>query len=40
MPYRLEMGRAIRAPHVRRVFDLVNAALGNILDEEKEILGE
>ena len=38
--YRLETGRAIRAPHVRRVFDLVNKALGNALDAEEEILGE
>ena len=38
--YRLESGRSIRAPHVRRVFDLVNQALGNDLDAEKEIESE
>ena len=36
--YRLETGQAIRAPHVRRVFDLVNKALGNALDADEEIL--
>ena len=38
--YRLESGRSIRAPHVRRVFDIVNQALGNNLDAEKEIESE
>ena len=38
--YRLDQGRAIRAPHVRRVFDVVNKALGNALDAEEEILSE
>ena len=36
--YRLEQGRSIRAPHVRRVFDVVNRALGDALDAEQEIL--
>ena len=35
--YRLEQGGAIRLPSVRRVFDLVNRALGNCLDADKEI---
>ena len=38
--YRLEQGRSIRAPHVRRVFDVVNRALGNGLVAEEEILSE
>ena len=35
--YRLEQGAALRLPHVRRVFDVVNVALGKTLDPEKEI---
>ena len=35
--YRLEQGGAIPMPSVRRVFDLVNGALGNCLDADKEI---
>ncbi len=35
--YRLEQGGSIRLPNVRRVFDIVNQALGNSLDREKEI---
>jgi hypothetical protein len=35
--YRLEHGGAIRLPNVRRVFDVVNQALGNTLDADKEI---
>lgn len=36
--YRLEQGQAIRVANVRRVFDVVNAALGNRLDPRKEIV--
>jgi hypothetical protein len=35
--YRLEQGDAIRMSSARRVFDVVNAALNNILDVNKEI---
>jgi hypothetical protein len=35
--YRLEQGGSIRLPNVGRVFDIVNQALGNSLDREKEI---
>jgi hypothetical protein len=35
--YRLEQGGAIRLPNVRRVFDVVNQALGQTLDADKEI---
>lgn len=35
--YRLEKGVELRVPNVRRVFDVVNAALGNTLDANKEI---
>ena len=35
--YRLEQGEAIRMSSARRVFDVVNAALGNALDPEKEL---
>ena len=35
--YRLEQGGAIRLPNVRRVFDVVNQALGSTLDADKEI---
>ena len=38
--YRLERGDAIRAPNVRRVFAVVNQALGGTLDAEKEIKRE
>ena len=37
--YRLERGGAIRLPSVRRIFDLVNRALGDCLDADEEILG-
>jgi transcriptional regulator with XRE-family HTH domain len=35
--YRLEQGGSIRAPMARRVFDLVNDALGRTLDPTKEL---
>jgi hypothetical protein len=35
--YRLEHGGAIRLSHARRVFDVVNRALGNTLDPSKEL---
>jgi hypothetical protein len=35
--YRLEKGKAIRMSHARRVFDVVNKALNNSLDPNKEI---
>jgi hypothetical protein len=35
--YRLEQGEAIRMSSARRVFDVVNAALNNALDVNKEI---
>jgi hypothetical protein len=35
--YRLERGEAIRISAARRVFDVVNAALGGRLDHRKEI---
>ena len=35
--YRLEQGHAIRLASARRVFDVVNAALGNTLDAGKEL---
>ena len=35
--YRLEQGGAIRLPNVRRIFDVINQALGQTLDTDKEI---
>ena len=35
--YRLERGEAIRASNARRVFDVVNEALHNSLDPDKEL---
>jgi hypothetical protein len=35
--YRLERGFAIRVAHARRVFDVVNAALGHTLDAGTEL---
>lgn len=35
--YRLEQGVAIRASNVRRIFDVINAALNNTLDAGKEL---
>lgn len=35
--YRLEAGRGLRVGNTRRVFDLVNAALGNVLDPAVEL---
>jgi hypothetical protein len=35
--YRLEIGLAIRVASARRVFDVVNAALGHTLDAGKEL---
>lgn len=35
--YRLEQGQAIRVANARRVFNVVNAALGNTLDPRKEL---
>jgi hypothetical protein len=35
--YRLEQGEAIRMSSARRVFDVVNTALGSTLDPEKEL---
>jgi len=35
--YRLECGLAIRVASARRVFDVVNAALGHTLDPGKEL---
>ena len=35
--YRLERGTELRVPNVRRVFDVVNQALGGTLDPAKEI---
>ena len=35
--YRLEQGGAIRVTNARRVFDVVNAALNNTLDPNKEL---
>jgi hypothetical protein len=35
--YRLEQGHAIRLASARRVFDVVNGALGNTLDPGKEL---
>jgi hypothetical protein len=35
--YRLEQGVAIRASNVRRIFDVLNAALNNTLDPDKEL---
>jgi hypothetical protein len=35
--YRLEQGLAIRMANTRRVFDVVNKALGGSLDPQKEI---
>ena len=35
--YRLEQGVAIRASNVRRIFDVINAALNNTLDPGKEL---
>ena len=36
--YRLEQGGTIRVPNARRVFDVVNQALGNTLDASKELI--
>jgi hypothetical protein len=36
--YRLERGHAIRISNARRVFDVVNAALNNTLDPNKELV--
>src|SRR4051794_40937338 len=35
--YRLEQGQAVRVSNARRVFDVLNDALGGKLDPEKEI---
>jgi len=35
--YRLEQGLDIRAPMARRVFDVVNDAMGKTLDPSKEL---
>jgi hypothetical protein len=35
--YRLEQGDAIRMSSARRVFDVVNVALNNTLDPQKEL---
>ena len=35
--YRLEQGLAIRVTNARKIFDVVNAALGNTLDPSKEL---
>ncbi len=35
--YRLEQGHAVRVTNARRVFDVVNAALGNTLDPGREL---
>lgn len=36
--YRIEQGQPARIANVRRVFDVVNAAMGGRLDPEKEIV--
>lgn len=36
--YRIEQGQALRVANVRRVFDVINEAVGNGLDPEKEII--
>lgn len=38
--YRLERGEPLRVTNVRRVFDVVNAALDHSLDPTAEILAE
>jgi hypothetical protein len=35
--YRLEQGLSIRVTNARKIFDVVNAALGNKLDPSKEL---
>jgi len=35
--YRLEQGLSIRVTNARKVFDVVNGALGNKLDPSKEL---
>jgi hypothetical protein len=38
--YRLEAGRSVRIANARRVFDVLNEALGNSLKAESEIVLE